>query len=169
MSFSRFRGCWSAIGGTLVCALVVGFLDVVSDGSCLCSAMICPIWLVVAVVRSVLQRPGWGVAGARIFIPIVTLLLAVANYRVQKTIAVGNAALLIEACEQYRANNGSYPKHLKDLVPRYLRSVPRAKYCCLWGEFAYFASNRPLLLWYDLPPFGRWVYNFEKRRWRYLD
>jgi hypothetical protein len=46
-------------------------------GSYIFSALVCPIWFVTGVVRSVLQRPSWGVAAARILIPVVMGLLAV--------------------------------------------------------------------------------------------
>jgi hypothetical protein len=80
-----------------------------------------------------------------------------------------NAERLIEACERYREANETYPERLGELVPRYLNSIPRAKYCCSWGEFWYFGAPRPLLLWYEIPPFGRKIYNFERGTWRYLD
>lgn len=166
---SRCRGYLTAIRGTLICSLVVAFLDVIVDGSYMFSALICPIWLVAGMVRTVLRRPNWSVAAARILIPVVTGLFAVANYRLQAMIAMDNAAHLIDACERYREANGSYPEHLKDLVPRQLNSIPRAKYCLSWGEFQYYGSPRAILLWVAFPPFGRWVYGFESRNWRYID
>jgi hypothetical protein len=82
---------------------------------------------------------------------------------------MGNAARLIEACERYREANGAYPERLADLAPLYLSSVPRAKYCCSYSEFRYYGSPSPILSWYQIPPFGRRVYNFETGKWRYLD
>ncbi|HXT57234.1 MAG TPA: hypothetical protein VN699_01315 [Pirellulales bacterium] len=120
-------------------------------------------------VRAVLRRPRLGVAAARVLIPVVTGLFVVVNYSVQRTIAMGNAERLIQACERYREDNGAYPEHLGELVPRYLNSVPRAKYCCSRSEFWYFGAPRPLLVWYEVPPFGRRVYNFETGNWRYMD
>ena len=167
--FWRCRGGLAAIGGTLICALFLVFLDVVVDGSYLFSALVCPIWFIVGVVRAVLRRPRLGVAAARVLIPVVTGLFVVVNYSVQRTIAMGNAERLIQACERYREDNGAYPEHLGELVPRYLNSVPRAKYCCSRSEFWYFGAPRPLLVWYEVPPFGRRVYNFETGNWRYMD
>jgi hypothetical protein len=167
--FSRCRDYLIAIGGTLICLLVTVFLDIVVDGNYMFSALVCPIWLIVGVVRTVLQRPRLSVTVARILIPVVTVLLVVANYRLQRTIAMGNAADLIKACEQYREANGSYPEHLNELVPRYLSSVPRAKYCCSESEFRYYGPPHPRLVWWEFPPFGRQVYVFETGNWRYVD
>jgi len=168
-AFRRCCDCLTAIRGSLICALVVIFLDVVVSGCYLFSALACPIWCIVGAVRAALQQPGPGVAAARVLIPVATGLLAFANYSVQRTIAMGNAERVIEACERYREANGAYPERLGELVPRYLNSVPRAKYCCSWSEFWYFGAPRPLLLWYEIPPFGRRIYNFERGDWGYID
>lgn len=168
-TIGRFRGSLTAIRGTLICALVVIFFDVVVSGCYMFSFFVCPIWFVVGAVRSGIQRPGLGVAAARVLIPIVTFLLVDANCSLQRTIAMGNAERLIEACERYRQANGAYPERLAELVPRYLNAIPRAKYCCFQGEFWYIGAPRPLLLWYEVPPFGRRIYNFERGDWGYLD
>jgi hypothetical protein len=164
-----FRDGLTAIRGTMICALVVIFLDVVIGGSYLLSALGCPIWFLVAVVRAVVRRPSFGVATARVLIPLVTLLLVVANSAVQKRIAMTNAARVIQACEQYRQANGAYPQRLGDVVPRYLSAVPKAKYCLSFGDFMYFGSPHPMLVWCEIPPFGRRVYNFERGSWGYVD
>lgn len=172
--FGRCCGYLAAIRGTLICAMVVILFDVVDSGCYLFSAMVCPIWCIVGAFRSRespgREAPGPGVAAARVLIPIVTGLLAFANYSAQRTIAMGNAERVIEACERYREANGAYPERLGKLVPQYLNSVPRAKYCCSWGEFRYFEGPPAhMLLWYEIPPFGRRIYNFERGDWGYLD
>jgi len=169
--FGRLCDALTAVRGTLFCSFVVIFLDVVLDGSCLFAAMVCPIWFLVGMVRAIVQRPGWGVAAARVLIPVATLLLVLANYSLQGRIARANAARLIQACEHYRVASGNYPERLSDLVPSYFSSIPRAKYCMAWGDFQYFSSppESPLLVWTDIPPFGRRVYDFETREWHYVD
>jgi hypothetical protein len=168
--FWRFRDGLTAIRGSLFCSLVVVILDVVVDGSYIFSAVVCPIWFIVAVVRAIVRRPTLGLAAARILIPLITLLLVLANYSVQRRIAMANAARLIQACEHYREVNGAYPERLGDLVPRYLNSVPRAKYCFSYSEFVYFGSPPgPTLSWWECPPFGRRAYVFDTGKWRYLD
>lgn len=167
--FERRCGGLTALRGTLVCALVVILFDVVLCGCYLFSALVCPIWCIVEAVRAALKPPGLDVAAARVLIPILTGLLAFANDSAQRTIAMGNAQRVIEACERYHKANGAYPERLDELVPRYLNSIPRAKYCCSWGEFWYFGAPRPLLLWYEVPPFGRRIYNFERGAWSWLD
>lgn len=165
----RLCDALTATLGTLICALVVLLFDVVADGNYMFSVLVFPIWFLVAVVRTIAHRPSLGVAAVRILVPLITVLLVVANHSLQNRIAMGNAAQLIQACEQYREANGAYPQRLGDLVPHYLSSVPRAKYCLTSSEFSYHEPPRPRLVWYEFPPFGRWVYNFDAGDWRYVD
>lgn len=166
----RLADALTAVRGTLFCSAVVIFLDVVVGGSYVFAALVCPIWFLVGVVRAIVQRPSGGVAAARVLIPVATLLLVVANHFLQGRIAMANSARLIQACERYREANGNYPERLVDLVPRFLSSIPRAKYCLGFGDFQYyFSSPTHLLVWTDVPPFGRRVYNLETRDWNYLD
>jgi hypothetical protein len=158
-----------AIRGTLICSLVVVVLDVVVDGSYLVSALVCPIWLLIAVVRTIMRPPSFAIGAARILVPVITGLVAFANFSMQGRIAMDNAAHVIQACERYPGINGAYPERLSELVPSYLSSVPRAKYCLLFGEFWYFGSPGHMLLWHELPPFGRRVYPFDNGEWHYLD
>lgn len=155
--------------GSLICLLVVFLWDVVLSGSFLFSFFFLPIWFVAAVIRAIVLRPGWGVAFDRILMPFVAGLLVVANCYVQGRIARANSERLIQACEQYREASGAYPERLDDLVPRYLSSVPRAKYCCFLGEFMYWGPPRAFFWWVEIPPFGRRVYDLETGEWSYLD
>jgi len=161
----------TAVRGSLISLLVLVFLDVVLDGSYIFSALVCPIWFLVAVVRAIASRPSAGVAAARVLMPLFAGLLVAANFYLQGSIAMANAARLIQACEQFREANGAYPERLGDLVPRYLNSIPRAKYCCFESEFAYYYEPPPgpILWWEQVPPFGHRFYNFDTGEWRYLD
>lgn len=168
--YGWFQDGFTAIRGAIICALVVLFLDVACDGSYLFSALICPIWFVVAIVRNITQRSSPGVIAARLLMPIIIFLLVIANSSLQKRIAMDHGAQIVQACKQYREATGSYPKRLNDLVPRYMSSIPMAKYCLSQGEFMYFTSeDDALLVWCEIPPFGRRIYNFERSSWNYLD
>jgi hypothetical protein len=79
------------------------------------------------------------------------------------------AERIIEAVRAYRRERGVYPDSLEALAPRYLSSLPRARYDQPMG-FTYVASSdRHVLGWTDIPPFGRPFYVFEEDRWGYLD
>ena len=161
----------SPILGSLIASALLIFFDAIVDGTYLFSVFVCPIWFLVGLIRAWRVRySNPKVALARIAIPVVTLLLILANSSLQGRIAMANATRIIQACDQYRGANGEYPKTLDDLVPRYLNSIPTAKYCLAWSDFSYFGGPQsPILWWVSLPPFGRWGYNFERGSWRYID
>ncbi len=139
------------------------------SGSFLMSLIFCPIWLLLTILKNAIQRPGWSLALMTIAIPALTLGLAIANNAVQLRIAEANAARIIAACEEFHAAKRRFPKTVNELVPGYMPSVPRAKYCLAWGEFVYFNYGKPMLVWCVVPPFGRRIYDFEARRWSYID
>lgn len=157
------------IRASIVGALVLLGWDVVLSGWFGMSFLVCPIWFLFSILKNAIQRPGWRLALLRIAIPVVTLGLALANDEFQYRVGKANAPKIIAACEEFRAANGKFPKTLDELVPRYLPSIPRAKYCLEFGEFVYMNYGHPMLVWYIAPPFGRKIYDFEERRWGYLD
>jgi hypothetical protein len=159
------RGVWKSIVG----AFVVLAWDVALTGWFGMSFFVCPIWFLVSIIKNTIQRPGWIIAIIRIAIPALTLTLAMANDAIQYRIGKANAPIIVAACEEFHAANGRFPKTLDELVPRYMPSIPRAKYCLVFGEFDYFNYGKPMLVWYVVPPYGRKIYDFEDRKWSYLD
>jgi len=165
------RYVWSHRGIRLSLGMALMLLawDAAITGSCLMSILVCPIWFLVSVLKNVIQRPGWRLALIRIAIPPLMLGLMLANNSLQLRIAKANAERVIAACEEFHAANGKFPETLDELVPQYLPSVPCAKYCQIYGELRYWNHGHPVLEWCVVPPFGRKIYNFDERRWGYLD
>lgn len=158
------------IRGSLVGAFVLLAWDAVVSGSFMASILVCPVWCVVSLVKAVIQRPGWKIGLSRILVPALTLGLVLGNAALQSRIAGANAQRIIGACEQFRVANGRYPSQLKELEPRYLGSLPRAKYSLVFGEFRYWSfEGKHRLMWVAIPPFGRRIYDFERREWGSLD
>jgi len=159
------RGVKASIWGAFVLLVWDGAIG----GTFLLSLIVCPIWLLVSILKNAIQRSGWRLSLLRIAIPALTFGLVLANSAVQLRIAETNAPRVVAACEEYYADNGQFPKTLDELVPRYLSSVPRAKYC-LSGKFLYMNyHDYPLLMWYTFPILGRNVYYFEEGEWKYVD
>jgi hypothetical protein len=132
---------WWQVRRSLAGAIVLLSWDVVLTGSFVMSFLFCPVWLLVSLIRSLLSRPGWKLAGVRAAIPAVTLLVVIANAMFQGWIGERNAGRIIKAAGQYRAATGNYPETLEDLVPKYLSSVPPAKYCLMFSELHYYHLN----------------------------
>jgi len=165
------RYLWSQRGVRLSVGAAVALLawDTGITGSCVASLILCPIWLVASLAKTAIQGPGWKLRVLRAAFPAVTLGVAVANSAFQLRVAETNAARIVAACEEFQAAHGRFPDSLEQLLPRYLPSIPRARYSLLFGEFVYVNLGKPMLVWYIVPPFGRKVYDFEIRRWRYID
>ena len=153
---------------SIVIALVLLVVDAVDGGTYILSAIVCPVWFLLSLVKNASKHPGRKLALLRITIPALTLGLVLTNAAVQSRIAEANAAKIIRACEEFHVATGKYPKTLGELVPNYLSSVPRAKYCLDYGVFFYF-DRQPMLFWYTVPPFGRKTYYFEEKKWSYID
>jgi hypothetical protein len=158
------------IRASLIGAALLLIFDAIISGSFLLSMFVCPIWFLISVVKNIIRRSGWKVTLARIAVPILALALVFGNAAVQSRIATTNADRIIKACEQFTAANGRYPTKLDELLPQYLRSVPRAKYSVAFAEFSYWSlEGRHGLMWIAIPPFSRMIYNFEQRKWGKLD
>lgn len=166
------RSFYRSVRGSIWAAAIVLTFDVVLFGSILMSSIFCPIWIFVSLLKSAIRRPNWRLALARILIPALTLCLVKANDAFQLRVAEANAQRIVAACEEYRAANGSFPRNLEELVPKYMNSVPVAKYCLGPGSlffYSNFASGKPILAWQIVAPHYRRTYDFETRRWSYLD
>jgi len=151
--------------GVVAAAALVAW-DGALYGSSVMSCVLCPIWLLVSLVRSAVERPGWGLALVRAGIPVLTLGLVWTNDAVQLQVAEANARRVVAACEAYHAAHGRFPKTLDDLVPRDLNPVPRAKYCLgPPGHFVYYNLGTPMLVWQVVPPHHRRIYHFDTRSW----
>jgi hypothetical protein len=150
------------------CLLLVW--DAVVSGSFLSSTLICPIWFLFSLIKAIAQRPGWKLGLSRVLVPVITLGFVFSYAALQSRIATANAERIITACEEFRRVFGRYPSRLEELTAQYLRSVPRAKYSLMYGDFRYWdPEGRRRLMWTIVPPFGRQVYDFEHREWHAFD
>jgi hypothetical protein len=127
----------TAIKASLWIAAGLLLFDVALDGCYTLSLTICPLWFLISSIVNVIRRPGWKIAIFRISMPLLTLGIAMSNGCLQWKISDANAERVIKACDEFRVVNGRYPGKLDELVPKYLPSVPPAKYC-LGGNFWYF-------------------------------
>jgi hypothetical protein len=100
---------------------------------------------------------------------VMALAVFTANFTNNK-IAKYHAINLIIAVEKYHQATDRYPEKLRDLVPEYIPTVPVAKYTLAFNEFSYVNyQGTASLLYVVFPPFGRAMYNFNRKSWGYLD
>lgn len=164
----RHPGMVSAIKGSLWIAAGVLLWDVGCEGCYNFSTLICPLWFLISVVKNSAERPGWGIGLLRVSIPLLTFAITFGNGSLQWKLSDAHAEQVIKACDEFRVANGRYPSKLDDLVPKYLPSVPPAKYC-MGGNFCYVNSEGHPMLWWTRYGFYRRLYYFDKRRWGNVD
>jgi hypothetical protein len=160
----------TAIKGSLWLAAAVLFWDVACEGCYIFSLGVCPLWLLISLVTNAFRRPGWRIGVVRILMPLMTFGIAFVNGNLQWMLADVSAERVVKACDEFHIANGRYPKTLDELVPSYLSSVPRAKYC-FGGRFWYFnyQPDGPCMLTWTRYGFYRRLYNFHTKRWGNLD
>lgn len=102
-------------------------------------------------------------------VTVVAAVLALALTAWQNGVAAARADTLVAACEKYHATEGVYPASLAALVPKFLPAVPVLK--PLAGTEAWYAGidGFPYLMYVELPPFGKRVYDFQRRSWETRD
>lgn len=160
--------CRNVVGKSILGTVALLFLDVVINGASNMSIVVCPLWFLFSLTKNIIRRTDWKITLVRIAIPLLVLWLVMFNESFQRRIAEKNAPQIIAACEQFHDANGRYPKALEDLVPKYLSSIPPAKYC-VDGRFYYWNTDEhPTLVWYTAP-YCRKIYDFVDRRWTYLE
>jgi hypothetical protein len=165
----RRPGVLSTIKGSLLIAAVVLFWDVGCEGFYTWSVITCLPWLLISGIKNAIQRPGWGIAVLRVAMPLLTFAIAYGNANLQWKISDANAQRVIKACEEFRVANGRYPGKLDELVPKYLSSVPPAKYCLFMDNFWYVNRDGLCMLWWTRYGFYRRIYHFDEKRWGNVD
>lgn len=111
------------------------------------------------------RRAGLAVVG----IYVATVIIVLISNSILNNIAQNRAETLVATIEAYREDHGAYPPALSALVPTYLDEIPKAKPVGS-GKFRYTNSGDVTVLMYtDLPPFGRPYYDFNERFWGYMD
>jgi hypothetical protein len=110
---------------------------------------------------------------AQLYKCLIYFLMAIsifgANY-LNNQLAKSRAKRIIVAVEKYKAVNHRYPKKLAMLAPEYIEAIPTAKYTLFANGFFY--SNRDdyaFIGYVAMPPFGRRIYDFNKKKWGFID
>lgn len=104
-------------------------------------------------------------------------LAAIGVVRLDQAGAEKRAEQVIAACEEFKKAEGDYPKTLAELTPKFLPAIPHARHVGMAKEFMYFVLGTNdfrgeaihTLTYVVTPPFGRSTYNFEAKRWGFLD
>jgi hypothetical protein len=171
MAQPKRGGLLRKCAGSLIVAAILLSLDVIIGGNCMFSSVLCPLWGIGSIVKNLVSRTEWRLTLVRLGIPAVCFIVSVGNHYLQCEIADTNGKRVVAACEEFHAATGRYPETLEELVPHYLKSIPRAKYCLSHGDFVYWRKGSSAfgLKWYLVHPMARVCYASEQKRWFVVD
>ena len=162
---------WRSLRSTVITAGCLFSVDAVVFGwfaLAMLASFFLVVWLVPRTLLAFIRGEVFAVRGMKTGIYLLTVAAILAAYSANSHLARSGANTVIAAVDQFKSHHHRYPKLLKELVPEYLKSVPRAKYTVTYGEFV-FSGGGPSLMYYQFPPFLRRVYNFDSRKWMVLD
>jgi hypothetical protein len=165
------RTAWESLRSTVIAAFCLFIVDAFVFGWFVI-AMFASIALVFWMIpRTLLDFIRGNVVMVRELKTGIYLLMVVATfaaYAGNSYLAKSRADTVIAAVDQFKAYHHRYPESLAELVPKYMSSVPRAKYTVMYGEFI-FLAEMPRLMYFGFPPFDRRVYSFDSKKWMVLD
>jgi hypothetical protein len=156
----------------LLLALLLVVVDAFLMNQGVISLLVAATLLLVSVPRTLLRRfaavRSRRLANVAVYLGAVVLVFVLNG--INNSIAAGRGEGLVSAVNAFHAKYQQYPESLDALVPEFIAAVPRAKYTLQFSEFMYFRTEQGASLSYvRLPPFGRPTYDFNSRRWGYLD
>jgi len=163
-------GMLRELRGMLVAWVAICLFDVTVMGQGVLAVLATLVLLAVAIVRGIRRHNRPALLALRVAIALSLAPAALGAIALNNLHARHQAERIIAACEAFARDRGTFPESLEELVPRYLRSIPLAKYALAFGRFRYDSlDGRHSLMWVAIPPFGRPYYVLEERRWGYLD
>lgn len=159
--------------GAMVRGCLLVFIDtfVLNQGAI---AVIVGLWVVLLSLPRVLLTHRWrehrrtGLVVVGIYLAAVAAVLSL--NAAFNGMARERAEIVVAAVKARHAEIGAYPATLEELVPDYLPAVPRTKPVLGFNTFLYRnEAGSTMLMYTDLPPFGRPYFDFARDAWDYLD
>jgi hypothetical protein len=146
-----------------------GFISILVFVACIVRVIVLALQ---SLVRRLQHRTGeWKLTLQKVAVTAAAAVLVIGFINLSNVMAESRAERIAAACAIYKHKYQHYPQNLSQLVPEFLPSIPAAKYVLnpAWSGFMYIEGERPSILYYAIPPFGRRIYHVESKTWTYLD
>lgn len=154
-------------------ALILASLDTFLFGQGVFAIALCLAGFLYYLPRAIGAHPDPALFRLRVIKAVVVISAGAASIAAIVTfnaIAEARALAVIAAVESFKGRFGRYPEKLDEVVPLYLSEVPMAKPAGMMRTFDYRnLEGEHTLMYTVVPPFGRKVYTFERKRWSALD
>jgi hypothetical protein len=162
---------WESLRSTVIAAVCLFIVDAFVFGwfvIAVSASIALVFWLIPRTLLDFIRGNVLMVRELKTGIYLFLVAATFAAYAGNSYLAKARADTVIAAVDQFKADHHRYPESLTELVPKYMSSVPRAKYTVMYGEFI-FLRDVPSLMYYGFPPFYRRVYRFDSKNWMVLD
>ena len=154
-------------------ALILAVLDTFVFGQGVFSIALCLAGFLYYLPRAIGAHPDPALFRLRVIKAVVVISAGAASIAAIvsfNAIAEARALKVIAAVESFKGRFGRYPEKLDEVVPLYLEEVPMAKPAGMMRAFDYRnLEGEHTLMYTVVPPFGRKIYTFERKRWSALD
>ncbi len=162
---------WESLRSTVITAVCLFIVDAIVFGwfvIAVSASIALALWLIPRTLLDFIRGNVLMVRGLKTGTYLCMVAATFAAYAGNSYLAKARADTVIAGVDQFKADHHRYPESLTELVPKYMSSVPRAKYTVMYGEFIFF-RDVPSLMYYGFPPFYRRVYRFDSKNWMVLD
>lgn len=168
------KGLWISVRGTVVVAICLFITDAFLLGTVSIGMFAVPVivlWMIPKTLFALKRKDILVIRALKTGIYAVMAMAIFAAYAGNDHIARMGAEKVVAAVNEFKADRQNYPGSLKELVPKYLERVPRAKYVLLSGAFHYMRNEdgQATLMYYGFPPFERRIYYFAHQKWKTID
>ena len=162
------------IAWTILFCIVLYFFDAIYTGLPVFGVFFCLIMILVnfITVLKLWRRDRTNAIKSVVKLMMLSLTVGTifGTFFLNEHIGNTNSKLIIKAVKNYKTTQGVYPDRLEDLVPTFLSKVPRSSFRLSSNKYIYLANNDfHQLIWVKVPPFGRYVYHFETKKWSFVD
>lgn len=165
---------WKSLRRTAITAVSLFMVDALVLGSfaiAVYAVIALVFWMIPRTLLALKRRNVLIVRAQKTAIYLCMTAAIMAAYAGNNYLAKSRANTIISAVNQFKTEQHKYPESLKELVPKFIKAVPRAKYTLMFGEFVYSRSGNgsARLMYFGFPPFERRYYNFDSHRWTVVD
>lgn len=157
-----------------IAVAVIYFVDALCFGAVGFSLLVMIIFILIGLGKTLVKafrgQPILIAPLRNVAIYAICFVAVLSTIGIHNHFAKSRAEKVISAIKQYKAKYQRYPKSLQTMVPEFLPSVPLARDTFQSNDFKYWQHENLATLYYvALPPFGRWLFSFERDKWVYVD
>ncbi len=149
---------------TTVCLVILDTFILGSPTLAICTLAAVVFWMKPRALTALKSKELFKIRAIQLAVCSAVVVASFSVYSANNHLASSRADVVISAVDRFRSRYERYPPSLNELVPEYIKGIPRAKYTLLFGSFYYNDfEGKPYLMYYGWPPFERLYYHFASK------